>query len=113
MKKFLTMLMASMVLLSSTSYAIDTTRLQNVSSHMTKAEAIAMLKKAGIEPSKIKMLENGEMAKTEGEFWGILFRIFVAIAFGWARNTAHAPDNPGHPLPGDVRFHGHSKLFWR
>jgi hypothetical protein len=36
---------------------------------MSKAEAIQMLKDAGVEPSKIKMLENGEMAKTEGEWW--------------------------------------------
>jgi hypothetical protein len=37
---------------------------------MSKAEAIDMLKSAGVSPSKIKMLENGEMAKTEGEwFW--------------------------------------------
>ena len=54
---------------------------------MSKAEAIQMLKDAGVEPSKIKMLENGEMAKTEGEFWGFIFRIAWAIAFGWASKT--------------------------
>ncbi len=44
---------------------------------MSKAEAIQMLKDAGVEPSKIKMLENGEMAQTDGEWW-FLAAIFAA-----------------------------------
>jgi hypothetical protein len=44
---------------------------------MSKAEAIQMLKDAGVEPSKIKMLENGEMAKTEGEWWHWVIRIVL------------------------------------
>jgi len=36
-----------------------------------------MLKDAGVEPSKISMLENGEMMKTEGEWW-IRALIFLA-----------------------------------
>jgi len=64
-------LTASMLLLSSTTYAVEMSN-SHMPTHMTtmsKAEATQMLKDAGVEPSKIKMLENGEMAKTEGEFW--------------------------------------------
>jgi hypothetical protein len=64
---------------------------------MSKAEAIQMLKDAGVEPSKIKMLENGEMAKTEGEFWWFIIRIIVAIAAGsYAGNHVHI-DGAHHP----------------
>jgi len=51
---------------------------------MSKAEATQILKDAGIEPSKIKMLENGEMAKTEGEFWPALYWGYVAFGAGVA-----------------------------
>jgi len=36
---------------------------------------------------KITMLDKNEMVKTEGEFWGVLFRIAWAMAFGWASRT--------------------------
>jgi len=64
MKKILMTLMTSILLLSSITYAADM-------STMKKVETIKMLKDAGIESSKIKMLENGEMEKTEGKmmFW--------------------------------------------
>jgi len=90
MKKFFVTLMASMLLLSSTTYAVEMSKSHNPAMQMTtmsKSEAIQMLKDAGVEPSKIKMLENGEMAKTEGEFWGFVFKILWAVAFGWASKT--------------------------
>ena len=68
--------MASMLLLSSTTYAVEMSKTHNPTTQMTtmsKAEAIQMLKDAGVEPSKIKMLKNGEMAKTEGEFFGLFY----------------------------------------
>ena len=72
MKKFFVTLMAAMLLLSSTTYAVETSKISNPAKQMmtmSKSEAIQMLKDAGVEPSKIAMLENGEMAKTEGEGW--------------------------------------------
>jgi len=88
MKKILMTLMASMLLLSSTTYAVEMSKSHNPTMQMTtmsKAEAIQLLKDAGIEPSKIKMLENGEMAKTEGEFWGFIIRF---VLFSLIRNIA-------------------------
>ena len=77
-----------MLLLSSTTYAVEMSKSYNPTMQMTtmsKAEAIQMLKDAGVEPSKIKMLENGEMAKTEGEFWWL-----AAIWLGAAGGTAYS-----------------------
>jgi len=82
MKKILMTLMASMLLLSSTTYAVEMSKSHNPAMQMTtmsKSEAIQMLKDAGVEPSKIAMLENGEMAKTEGEGWWWL--VAAAVAF--------------------------------
>jgi len=92
MKKFFVTLMASMLLLSSTTYAVEMSKSHNQAMQMTtmsKSEAIQMLKDAGVEPSKIKMLENGEMAKTEGEFWNIIFYILLATL------AANAPTKSG------------------
>ncbi len=89
MKKFFVTLIASMLLLSSTTYAVEMSKTHNQVTQMTtmsKSEAIQMLKDAGVEPSKIAMLENGEMAKTEGEFWGWLIR----IAIMWLASTQKA-----------------------
>ncbi len=36
---------------------------------LSKADLNGMLKEAGIEASHVKMLDNGEMAQTEGEAW--------------------------------------------
>jgi hypothetical protein len=60
---------------------------------MSKAEAIQMLKDAGVEPSKIKMLENGEMAKTEGEFWWFLVPIVMGIAGGYVGSQINKHNN--------------------
>jgi len=68
--------MVAMLLLSSTTYAVEmnNSHMPTQMTTMSKAEAIQMLKDAGVELSKIKMLENGEMAKTEAKYgwWGAL-----------------------------------------
>ena len=92
MKKFLMILMASMLLLSSTTYAVEMSKFHNPTmkmSTMSKTEAIQMLKEVGVEPSKIKMLENGEMAKTEGKFWNFIFYFLLATV------AANAPRKAG------------------
>lgn len=92
MKKFLMTLMAFMLLLSSTTYAVEMSKSHNPTMQMTtmsKAEAIQLLKEAGVEPSKIKMLENGEMVKTEGEFWNFIFYFLLATV------AANAPTKAG------------------
>jgi len=68
MKKILMTLMASMLLLSSTTYAVEISKshIPTQMTTMSKAEAIKMLKDAGVEPSKIAMLDKNEMVKTEG-----------------------------------------------
>ena len=79
MKKILMTLMASMLLLSSTTYAVEISKshIPTQMTTMSKAEAIKMLKDAGVEPSKIAMLDKNEMVKTEGEWW-IRALIFLA-----------------------------------
>ena len=82
-----------MLLLSSTTYAVEMSKSHNPTMQMTtmsKAEAIQMLKDAGVEPSKIKMLENGEMAKTEGEWFFTLIALFVLGTI----KAANAPTRP-------------------
>ena len=89
--------MVAMLLLSSTTYAVEMSN-----SHMTtmsKAEATQMLKDAGVEPSKIKMLENGEMAKTEGEWWQILGYLLLTTLAANAPTYANQhfrPNNNGY-----------------
>ena len=90
MKKLLVTLMASMLLLSSTTYAVELSKTSNPAVQMTtmsKAEVIRMLKDAGVEPSKIKMLKNGEMAQTEGE-WFWVIGVLLGLAAGYAANKA-------------------------
>jgi len=38
-----------------------------------------MLSEAGIDASKVSVLDKGEMVKTEGEFWGLLVRIIFGV----------------------------------
>ena len=81
-------LMASMLLLSQATYAVEMSKTHNQVTQMTtmsKSEAIQMLKDAGVESSKIAMLENGEMAKTEGEFWW-----WIGYGAAWAGAAAWA-----------------------
>jgi len=88
MKKFFATLMTAMLLLSSTTYAVEVSKINNPAKQMTtmsKSETIQMLKDAGVEPSKITMLENAEMAKTEGEWWWL-----VSMWFGAAAGTGYA-----------------------
>ena len=70
MKKFLMTLMAAMLLLSSTTYAVEVSKAHNPAKQMitmSKAETLDMLKDAGIEAGKVKMLDNGEMVQTDAE----------------------------------------------
>ena len=92
--------MTSMLLLSQATYAVEMSKTHNQVTQMTtmsKSEAIQMLKDAGVEPSKIKMLENGEMAKTEGEFWPIVY--WLAIG---ALSYLNAPSHNDHIYTGPV-----------
>ncbi len=104
MKKFFVTLMASMLLLSSTTYAVEMSKshMPTQMTTMSKSEAIQMLKDAGVEPSKIAMLENGEMAKTEGEFWWLLIPIIAGIAGGIVAGHYH---HRAEPLPTVPGFH--------
>ncbi len=98
-------LMASMLLLSQATYAVEMSKTHNQVTQMTtmsKSEAIQMLKDAGVEPSKIKMLENGEMAKTEGEFWWLLIPIIAGVAGGI---VAGHYDHRAEPLPTVPGYH--------
>ena len=91
--------MVAMLLLSSTTYAVEmsNSHIPTQMTTMSKAEAIQMLKDAGVELSKIKMLENTEMAKTEGEFWWYLGALLVsALAGGYAGSQTHI-DGAHHP----------------
>ncbi len=95
--------MVSMLLLSSTTYAVELDKTHNQVAQMTtmsKSEAIQMLKDAGVEPSKIKMLENGEMAKTEGEFWWFLLPIIAGIAGGVATHYINQDAQRSPVVPG-------------
>ncbi len=98
--------MASMLLLSSTIYAVEMSKshIPTQMTTMSKSEAIQMLKDAGVESSKIAMLEHGEMAKTEGENWFTsLFRIgnsysrsgnFRTFGARWGSNDYYARNLP-------------------
>ena len=81
MKKLFMTLIASMLLLSSTTYAVEMSNSHAPKQMMTmsKADAQQMLDKAGIDMSNAKVLDNGEMKKTEGEFWGFLVRIIIGV----------------------------------
>ena len=59
MKKLLMTITASVLLLGTTAYAKEA----------NNSEMIKMLKDAGVEPSKINLLDYDEMKRTEGESW--------------------------------------------
>jgi len=46
---------------------------------MSKADTQKMLSEAGIDVSKVSVLDKGEMKKTEGEFWGFLVRVIIGL----------------------------------
>ena len=73
---------------------------------MSKADTQKMLSEAGIDASKVSVLDKGEMVKTEGEFLPILIRLgyggyrlyrgwsqgsrlWYPLGFGWANRPAH------------------------
>jgi len=81
MKKLFMTLIASMLLLSSTTYAVEMGNSHAPKQMMTmsKADTQKMLSEAGIDASKVSVLDKGEMKKTEGEFWGLLVRVIVGL----------------------------------
>ena len=84
MRRIVSILMAAMLLLGSFSYAAGTKSLSNEAVQavtMSKADLVA-LKEAGIELNRVAVLDNGEMAKTEGEFWGWFFRAILIFLAG-------------------------------
>lgn len=96
MKKLFMTLIASMLLLSSATYAVEMSKSHNPAKQMmtmSKADAQQMFDKAGIDMSKVTVLDNGEMAKTEGEWWNFIIPIFL----GWASSIANAP-GPGETI---------------
>ena len=100
--------MAVMLLLSLTMYVVEVSKINNPAKQMTimsKSETIQMLKDVGIEPSKIVILENGEMAKTEGEFWPII----VALLVGFGSNVANAPSHNDRVYNGPI---GSPSTWW-
>ena len=67
---------------------------------MSKADTQKMLSEAGIDASKVSVLDKGEMKKTEGEwFWFVplLISVGAGIAGGYGAYTIHNRDN--EPLP--------------
>ena len=86
MKKILMTLMASMLLLSSTTYAVEVSKTHNPAKQMmtmSKADAQQMFDKSGVDMSKVKILENGEMEKTEGQWWQFVVWGIAFIASGY------------------------------
>jgi len=76
MKKLFMTLIASMLLLSSTTYAVEMSNSHAPKQMMTmsKADTQKMLSEAGIDASRVSVLDKGEMVKTEGQYgwWGAL-----------------------------------------
>jgi len=88
MKKLLMAITASVLLLGTTAYAKEA----------NNSEMIKMLKDAGVEPSKINLLDYDEMINTEGEFWfSPRFRdIFFKNTFRFIPEPPTPLRNPGH-----------------
>ena len=73
-------LMASMLLLSSTTYATESV---NHKTHMVQKQTMTkqdMQAVFGTQHVKASSLGNGEMKKTEGAFWGWVARGLLAAA---------------------------------
>jgi len=76
--------MVSMLLLSSTTYAVETT---NHRTHMVQKQSMTkqdMQAMFATNKVKVNSLDNGEMAKTEGEFLPALYWGYVAFGAGVA-----------------------------
>jgi len=84
MKKILMTLMASMLLLSSTTYATETV---NHKTHMVQKQSMTkqdMQAMFATNKVKVNALDNGEMAKTEGEYgWWGAFAGAASGAYGY------------------------------
>jgi len=51
---------------------------------MSKADTQKMLSEAGIDASKVSVLDKGEMVKTEGEFWPLIYWAYIGAGAGFA-----------------------------
>jgi len=84
MKKLLMTLMASMLLLSSTTYAVETI---NHRTHMVQKQSMTkqdMQAMFATNKVKVNSLDNGEMAKTEGEWiWWAAYGAAWVGASAW------------------------------
>jgi len=83
MKKLLMTLMASMLLLSSTTYATETV---NHKTHMVQKQSMTKQDMQAIFATnkvKVNSLDNGEMAKTEGEWFWFYYGAAWAGAAAW------------------------------
>ena len=81
-----------MLLLSSTTYAVEMRKTHNPVNQMmtmSKADAQQMVDKAGIDMSKAKVLDSGEMVKTEGEWWWAFYGAAWGAAAYWAYDYTH------------------------
>lgn len=113
------MLMASMLLLSSSSYAVELGKVNMPAKQaivLSKADMNGMLKEAGIEPGHVKMLDNGEMAQTEGEFWGWLVAFLVtAVVSSLDSGGDRVPQPPKNyqPVPVGLIPWWDSSLLWQ
>jgi len=80
-------LIASMLLLSSTTYAVEMSNSHAPKQMMTmsKADTQKMLSEAGIDASRVSVLDKGEMVKTEGEY---LPWYWIGYGAAWAGAAA-------------------------
>lgn len=77
-------LMAFMLLLSSTTYAVE----------VSKSQKQMMFNKTGIDMNNVTVLDNSEMAKTEGEaWWWVVAAVVAFLAAGDSRRNNN--DNNG------------------
>jgi len=82
MKKIFMTLMASMLLLSSTTYATETV---NHKTHMVQKHSMSkkdMQAMFGTQKAKAIALNHGEMEKTEGQWWHWVILALAAFLSG-------------------------------
>ena len=66
---------------------------------MSKADTQKMLSEAGIDASKVSVLDKSEMVKTEGEFWPNVFGAAIgggSAAWGYLGSLGNRPMSWGH-----------------
>jgi len=99
MKKIFMTLIASMLLLSVSSYAVEINKSDNQMMSMSKVDAQKMFGQTSMD-IKTLVLDNSEMAKTEGEWFPIAFRFGYHGAhhtFRWIGRSRHFQMNWWRP----------------